>query len=619
MRQIKKLTVPIVRRKLLTVFGGYHHRPVIDPGECYDMQNLTSDDYPLLSVRKARYAFAYLDGSSMQFCVALHTRSDHPVVCNAFGEILCGGHTLGGLLCTENGTVPFRLLPKKIVSMGAWCVIFPDKVWFNAVKLGNGDPMVENEDYGHMEKVYDSEAYTVEGVPISITVQPCKPDGTAFADLINAETAPSNPKDGDYWRDISNFPYALKQWNAELGAWNEIDNLTSVLCEGIDIDAHFEVGDFVKISCYQGTEISEKVGGQDLFCEIRFIDTERHQIVVNNLYVNKAHHTVTDLTKITVRTVVPDMDFVVECGNRLWGCYYGVADGERINEIYACKLGDFRNWQSFSGISTDSYTASRGAEGEFTGAAVFNDTPLFFREDSFEKVFPSADGAHRILTVYAPGIQRGSWQSALTVGGVLYYKGTDGVYAYTGSVPQNISCKLGDTPYFDAVAGVRGCKYYLSMRDGTGIYHLFVFDAMRGLWHKEDHTRFDFTAAFDGELYFEDGSGNSQKIGGVEESTNVPWMAQSGIIGLTMPDHKRIGRLNLRLQLEPGAQAKILVQYDSDGHWHEKAHLHGNSLHTVNVPIVPVRCDHLQLRMEGIGGMRLYSACCQIEQGSDVP
>lgn len=619
MRHIKKLTVPVSRRKLLTVFGGYHHRPVIDAGECFDMQNLTSDDYPLLSVRKARYAYAYLDGSPMQDCIALHTRSDHPVVCNGHGDIFCGGYSLSGLLHTESGTVPASMLPKKIVSMGAWCVIFPDKVYFNAVKLASGDELTEDTDYGALEKHYDTDDYAVGGVPVSITVQPCKPDGTPFSDLVNAETAPENPQDGDYWRDISNFPYTMRQWNAELDRWNEIDNLTSILCEGIDTDAGFEVGDCIKITCYAGTAQSEKVGNQAQFCQIKYIDTAQHQIVVDNLYINKEHHTVTDLTRLTAALAVPDMDYVVECGNRLWGCKYGLVDGERINEIYACKLGDFKNWHSYQGISTDSYVASRGAEGAFTGAAVFGDTPLFFRESSFEKVFPAADGAHRILTVRAPGIQSGSWQSALTVGGVLYYKGTDGVYAYTGSVPQNISYKLGDTPYFDAVAGVCGTKYYLSMRDSAGTYHLFVFDAIRGLWHKEDNTRFFYTAAFGGELYFEDGSGKAQKIGGVEVCTNVPWMAQSGIIGLTMPNQKRIGGLDLRLQLELGAQARVLVQYDSDGHWHEKAKLHGNCLHTVNLPIVPVRCDHLQLKLSGIGGMRLYSVSCRLEQGSDVP
>lgn len=36
---------------------------------------------------------------------------------------------------------------------------------------------------------------------------------------------------------------------------------------------------------------------------------------------------------LTVRRTVPDMDFVTECGNRLWGCKYGLAEGVTVNEI----------------------------------------------------------------------------------------------------------------------------------------------------------------------------------------------------------------------------------------------------------------------------------------------
>ncbi len=35
-------------------FGGLNRKPVVDEGEMSDMQNLSSDRYPLLSTRKAR-------------------------------------------------------------------------------------------------------------------------------------------------------------------------------------------------------------------------------------------------------------------------------------------------------------------------------------------------------------------------------------------------------------------------------------------------------------------------------------------------------------------------------------------------------------------------------------
>ena len=64
-------------------------------------------------------------------------------------------------------------------------------------------------------------------------------------------------------------------------------------------------------------------------------------------------------TAVTVRRYVPDMDFVVECGNRLWGCKYGIVDGRSVNAVYGSALGDFRNWNTFAGLSTDSYAADR--------------------------------------------------------------------------------------------------------------------------------------------------------------------------------------------------------------------------------------------------------------------
>lgn len=50
------------------------------------------------------------------------------------------------------------------------------------------------------------------------------------------------------------------------------------------------------------------------------------------------------VSKIELERKAPEMDFVIECGNRLWGCRYEVTDQSRLyNEIYASKLGDFKN------------------------------------------------------------------------------------------------------------------------------------------------------------------------------------------------------------------------------------------------------------------------------------
>ena len=44
---------------------------------------------------------------------------------------------------------------------------------------------------------------------------------------------------------------------------------------------------------------------------------------------------------VSIQRKVPDMDYVCEAQNRLWGCRYGFDGTQNINEIYCCALGDF--------------------------------------------------------------------------------------------------------------------------------------------------------------------------------------------------------------------------------------------------------------------------------------
>ena len=104
-----------------------------------------------------------------------------------------------------------------------------------------------------------------------------------------------------------------------------------------------------------------------------------------------------------------------------------MTDGEAVNEIYASKLGDFRNWRCFEGLSTDSYAAARGSDGAFTGAVSYLGNPIFFKERCMERVYAGSQGAHQIVTTECSGVQKGSAKSLQVVGGVLYYLSDEGV------------------------------------------------------------------------------------------------------------------------------------------------------------------------------------------------
>ena len=44
---------------------------------------------------------------------------------------------------------------------------------------------------------------------------------------------------------------------------------------------------------------------------------------------------------------------------------------------------------------------------------------------------------------------------------------------------------------------------------------------------------------------------------------------------------------------------------------------HGQVNRTFLIPIIPRRCDHMRIRLEGSGEFRLYSIARIIERGSD--
>jgi hypothetical protein len=294
--------------------------------------------------------------------------------------------------------------------------------------------------------------------------------------------------------------------------------------------------------------------------------------------------------------------------------------GRTVNEIYACKLGDFRNWHCFQGLSTDSYAASRGSDGVFTGAATHLGHPIFFREDCIEKVYPSPSGAHQIVTTAARGVQKGCWRSLVTVGETLYYKSRSDVCAYTGALPVSVSRALGDAAYDDARAGALGGLYCLSMRGADGAWALFTYDTDRGIWHKEDGTKALCFAQMDGQLYWiDEDTGklwSNGGTGGVKEEP-FPWSATSGVMGYALPEQKYLSRFVIRSEVPEGSAIELAIRYD-DGPWLERGTYEGTGLRSFVLPVAPRRCDHLQLRLRGRGQVKIYSIAKYIQRGSDA-
>jgi urease beta subunit len=273
------------------------------------------------------------------------------------------------------------------------------------------------------------------------------------------------------------------------------------------------------------------------------------------------------------------------------------------------------------GLSTDSYTASVGTDGQFTGAITLPGQVLFFKENCIHKVYGNYPANFQLQNTTCRGVQRGSHKSLAIVNETLFYKSGNAVCAYDGSLPVEMSTALGEIRYSDAIACAYGNKYYISMKDANGQYSLFVYDMAKSMWHKEDNIRVDGVCSYMNEIYAIDHDTKhiiTMLGSGTVDGRKVPWMVETGLVGMSMPDMKYISRLLIRMSLEVGANVEVSIQYDSMGDWEQVCNMTVTSLRSFSVPIRPRRCDHFRIRIEGEGEGRIYSITRTIEQGSDI-
>ena len=137
---------------------------------------------------------------------------------------------------------------------------------------------------------------------------------------------------------------------------------------------------------------------------------------------------------------VPDMDYLTECDNRVWGC------SNKENVIYACKLGDPTNWFSYRGIAADSYAVTVGSDGAFTGAATCMGYALFFKENTLHKLYGSKPSDFQLSSLRCRGVAKGAARSLCVINETLYYLSPDGVMAWDGSIPNKVSTALDPAP-----------------------------------------------------------------------------------------------------------------------------------------------------------------------------
>lgn len=559
-----------IAKSVHVTFAGYNHTPGARNGDLWDMQNLTSSEYPLLAPRMPRYTERVLE---------------KPNGIYSFD----GKFWVDGTNFYANGEVVGAVSNsvKQFATLGRYVVILPDWKYYDR-EAGTMGSIWETENmsanYVNFELRRNDTEYTATYALYIYTDTPGELVDLTVRDHIDLSLS-GNVRQS-YWQKAR---YSVSIKNGTVA--------------GVDLDAYPQI---VAIS---GGDIEYTISPSS-FAEDPF------GLVVN------------DSQKIGITTVGAGFqpEAMFECNNRLWACY-----GDTIR---ASALGDIFSWETYEGLSTDSWAVDVGSAGDFTGGCNYRGYPTFFKEDRVYRVYGSYPEQYSLVETATIGLDRGSARSLVTVGEVLYYLSPNGVTAYSGGTPQIVSQALGNVRYRNAVGGTDGRKYYISMVDNGGDWHLFVYDTMLGLWHREDSTQAVSMAYQDG-LYISDAAGavfvngdskeippeaakEQEVISAAEFADFIEGPGADGGIHSAQPNIKGVSKVQIRLEVDEGAEVEIYIQYDSSGDWELIKTLSPEVKRSYYIPVIPRRCDHFRFRFDAVGYWRLHSLTFESYTGSEL-
>ena len=311
---------------------------------------------------------------------------------------------------------------------------------------------------------------------------------------------------------------------------------------------------------------------------------------------------------MTLSREVPDLKFIVEYGNRIWG----VKD----NTIYGSKLGDPYNFDYYNGLSTDSYTVEVGSQGEFTAVCPYSNQIVFFKENTIHKLFGSKPSAFNIMTSYAEGVKAGSHRSLALINDTVFYLAKSGVMAYTGNLPELVSSQFGSRSFAKGVGSPNGRKYRVCLEDEFGDHQLMEYDTRFNVWIKVNDENIVDMCYHDGHLYTIVGNKIiSYDHGNVRE--RFRWYREFAETNENTLMPKTYSKIFIDARGDDDAYIRISVR-DAGREWREVFVGNFAERKSIRVPIIIRNSNILQLRVEGEGVVKIHSIGREITVKGEV-
>lgn len=469
---------------------------------------------------------------------------------------------------------------KQLVGMGAYILILPDEALINTAD----DPI----------SVTFPTRHKLDGSLFEYNQNQTRPSVSIFKrlyiDVAKDSAELSYYNDGDQVRISYSYGGKKKYLTAKIKSISE-ESYTGSGCVSVNLDT----------SLYNDTHY--------FYTEGRRMESFR-VVCIKNAVISKPF---------------PAMDFVVEHNNRLWGCSSGN------HEIYCSKLGSAVEWGNYDGISTDAWAATIGSDGDFTGACVYADSVLFFKENCVHIVYGTKASNFTVSTIRLRGVQKESGGSLCISGGLLYYKAPEGVYCFNGSAAQRIDSKLGGDISETAVMTADGRYIVMAASDGT----IYFYDKRYSAWYERRLDNVCSAHEINGRLYAvtKDGNGkmNLVRLVGTEDDFKMQsensFEAVSGNIGRgkVYGIYKKL-RAYMLHGGNVGKATEISIYVSSDrGEWKKAFVSDGtetDSEKIITAPMIPLRCRTLKIKISGKVSnetyLLLYGIYLDSEKGSEI-
>lgn len=584
-------------------FQGWNRKLNKDVGEMYDMQNLTADMYPSLSQRKG---------------IKRHEEYDTPFFRG--GEAISRNgdlYTTGFVTASEfgfakNGTIVegFEDITKdsKMVSINNKICFIDDGTYYD-VKSGEKGNLV----------------WSFEGESSGLGII----DGYVLFSSFYCSVNQSKNRV---------YIYATKRLTDKeatfIGWENKLYNMVNV-DDVINLEGFVKIGDDYHIYENEDRIISRVVYKGNFYSSVAedYVDAigislsdfgfstdellDASGKKINSFIICKAQTMKEPRQSIDAKVYksMPELDYVIEWNNRLWGC------SNKTNTIYATKLGDPTNWEYYQSTAADSYYAEQGSDGDFTGVGKYSNHLLFFKENCIHKVYGTSPASYQVITIEAPGVKEGCSKSVCSVNDMIFYYSNIGFMAYQGERPECVSKKFVDVKYNRIrSSGTDGFKYFV-VAGGKSI-DMLVCDTDNAMWHKYELNRETsgirlptWIIKHQGKMIFNDGR-EVYEIEADESDESIKWFAEFGPFDEYIENKKITNRLDMRIKPEEESILQVYIQLDESGDW-ELVDTISDQNGLINHSVfIPRRCNRFSIRLEGEGRCRIDSIRRQYREGS---